>query len=187
MTRRLRITPWHAHDAVARAMGQVGKGKYILGAGGRDPDAVTPWTKRNGALGSDCVGFVLWCWGIDRFQPSFPEYGGWINTDSAMREAERYAQWFERVTLSRALPGDLVVWGSRYEAGRRVRVGHVGLIVDERRVHALRADQRAAFHMLDVVHCSASGNIAVKLQPGRAWDAHNSVVLRVTRPVEAPP
>ena len=79
------------------------KTTYILGAGGRDPKASTPLTKRNGAVGSDCVGFTSWALGHDRFQPeSFPYYDGWINTDSLIMDANGERSWYEPIARPKA-------------------------------------------------------------------------------------
>src|SRR5687768_4616315 len=86
----------------ARAMAALARSTYKLGAGGRSPKADTPFTVRDGVLGSDCIGFVCWCWGIDRFQARFPVYGGWINTDSAIEDARSTRWCFEVVAVPRA-------------------------------------------------------------------------------------
>lgn len=102
--------------------------RYKLGAGGRNPEAENPFTTREGVLGCDCVGFVLWAWGLDRFQPTFPKYGGWINTDSAIDDAKTTQTFFEQISGPEA--GALVVFPGIAKNGRRVRIGHVALVVD---------------------------------------------------------
>ena len=182
--RRLRRPGMFGASAVALARTCVGEGTYILGAGGRNPDAVKPWTKKGTRLGSDCVGFVLWAWGMDRFQPSFPLYGGWINTDSAIGEARTSAKWFRIVDVPQ--PGDLVTVPSvdLDRDGDRDRIGHVGIISE---VPALWDGDYAD---LRVIHCSASGRPAVKETSGKIWDGRQtfkgrtnpkwaSVILRV--------
>lgn len=120
------------------------KSKYKLGAGGRNPTKETPFTVRDGVLGSDCSGFVRWCWQIDRYQPKwFPLYDGWINCDSLMLAGARGAarlgtlKWDESRDAFHTLPGayaarpgDAVVFPSIWKAGKRLRVGHEGIIVE---------------------------------------------------------
>lgn len=188
--RRLRIPGLTATDALHRAASCVGQGRYVLGAGGRDPDAPAPWTRRGARYGSDCVGFVLWCWGLDRYQPAtFPLYGGWINTDSALQSVRTSGQWFELVEGGRAVePGDLLVFPSvdLDHDGSRDRIGHVGLVSHvpylwDGDVGDLR-----------VIHCAASGRVAVRESSGAPWAGRDafrgrrdprwqSRVLRVVR------
>lgn len=103
--------------------------RYKLGAGGRNPRAATPFTVRDGVLGCDCIGFVLWCLGIDRYQPElFPLYDGWINTDSCIMDANGGQKFFERIY--RPEVGALVVFPGIVDrkTGKRKRIGHVGII-----------------------------------------------------------
>lgn len=103
---------------------------YILGTGGRDPSAPNPFTEKPGVGGgSDCVGFVNWCWGLDRYQPGvFSEYDGWINTDSILLEAMHKGEFFEIV--DKPCMGDAVVFPSVTNAkGQRIECGHIGLVV----------------------------------------------------------
>lgn len=101
--------------------------RYKLGAGGRNPSAPTPFTVRDGILGSDCIGFVLWCLGLDRYQPkAFPYYEGWINTDSAIMDARGEQSIFEECEPEL---GCLVIFPSIHKDGRMVRMGHVGIVV----------------------------------------------------------
>lgn len=123
-----RLTRRQIAVARARRMTRV-KSTYVLGAGGRSPTASTPFTKRNGVTGSDCVGFTSWCLQHDRFQPeTFPYYDGWINTDSLMMDAVGEQSWYRRI--DRPEPGDVVVFPSIYRDGKRVRMGHIGLVVE---------------------------------------------------------
>jgi hypothetical protein len=122
-------------EAVARArhIASLRKTVYKLGAGGRDPWAAEPWTERDGVVGSDCIGFVMWCLGSDRLRQdvktgTIASYGGWVNTDSAIGDARGARQLFEVTDKPR--PGDVIVYPSIYEGGKRKRVGHIGLIVD---------------------------------------------------------
>lgn len=129
------------------------KATYKLGAGGRNPEAGHPFTVRDGVLGSDCSGFVRWCWQIDRYQPKwFPLYDGWINCDSLILAGARgaarldlfargktYGEDFESSfphdrfiagPAYEALPGDAVVYPSIWKNDVRKRVGHEGIVVE---------------------------------------------------------
>jgi hypothetical protein len=126
---RGKIIPITPHEAIMRALDTVAlpRSRYKLGAGGKDPESKTPFTELDGVIGSDCVGFVLWCLGVDRFQEKlFSTFGGWINTDSIMQDAAGKKEFFEFV--SQPQPGDLVVFPSIYVNGKRKRIGHVGIV-----------------------------------------------------------
>jgi CHAP domain-containing protein len=104
-----------------------GTSRYKLGAGGRSPLAMTPFTDRDGVLGCDCVGFTCWCLGHDRYQPkTFHYYDGWINTDSLMSDARGKQDWYE--PARKPEPGDVVVFPSIVRNGERVRIGHIALV-----------------------------------------------------------
>jgi hypothetical protein len=117
----------------ARRIAQV-KSKYILGAGGRNPGADTPFTIRDKQLGSDCIGFVLWCLGLDRYQPvdgvaiEYPFYEGWINTDSMLMDVEKDQVEFEATHYP--FPGCAVVYPSVWKDGKMIRMGHIALVVE---------------------------------------------------------
>lgn len=120
--------PVSALEAVERAKRIAASySKYILGAGGRNPQAETPFTSKNGALGSDCIGFVLWCWGLDRLQSDYPFYEGWINTDSMLMDVAKDKTRFEEIF--RPYPGCCVVYKSKWSNGKMIRMGHIGLVV----------------------------------------------------------
>lgn len=157
--------------------------RYKLGAGGRNPSAPTPETIRDGVLGSDCVGFALWCHGIDRFNKLFPVYGGWMNTDSLRQEALEDKGEIDWVTqISRPEPGCLVVYGA---AGKKPfrRIGHVGLVVN---VPAeWDASVKDCWRALGVIDCRSSSP-AIELRNGLTWWGRdrflrlkNSIFLRV--------
>lgn len=168
------------HDAVARARRFLGLGLYCLGAGGKDPHADDPWSKcahpdkhtheHKGRVFCDCSGFVDWCYEWTRNDPVY----GWRYTDAFVRDAARdvpgdlgYA-----VALEDCKEGDLVVYRSVDidGDGDRDRVGHVGIISKRART----------WHELRVIHCSASGSVAVKETDGMIW-AKRGVVFRVRR------
>lgn len=104
---------------------------YVLGGGGREPNAATPFTSHNGKRGADCIGFALWCLGLDRYQPKvFNHYDGWMNTDSILDDAEHGAGGDHWELLERPRPGCLVVYRSKYANGKRVLMGHVAVVVE---------------------------------------------------------
>jgi hypothetical protein len=103
--------------------------RYRLGAGGRDPDEAHPaaWSSERLRWEVDCSGFAAWCLGLDRYQPKFPLWGGWISTDSIVADAHGAGVWFRRI--DRPEPGCLAVYPGIREGGKRVRVGHMGVVV----------------------------------------------------------
>lgn len=109
------------------------KAKYILGEGGRNPANLMPMTPDNaGALGSDCVGFVLWCLGIDRYQPKlFTYYDGWMNTDSIIDDAKTRVGGGLWKILPKPEAGCLVIFPSLRDGnGKMTRMGHVAIVTE---------------------------------------------------------
>lgn len=154
-----------AARTVARARSMVGRGTYRLGAGGRHPDAASPL---DAAGECDCSGFASWCIGRDRKEPQI--VGGWISTDSIVRDATGPRVLFQAVAPIDAAPGDLVVYPGRYVDGRRVAIGHVGVVV-------VAADTIADCR---VVHCHgpSGGSPAISERDGRPW-ARRGIVARL--------
>lgn len=160
---------------LGRARSQIGKLRYVLGKGGRDPEAKSPG---DATAACDCSGFVCWALGFDRHQPGFAGYD-WVSTDSMVAMARRPDNgWFEEVQVPR--PGDLVVYPSIYKGGKRIRVGHVGLVSQVPTGSAV-GDWAA----LRVIHCSAGNQrrtkAAVQETSGLAWKGKGSLFLRYTR------
>lgn len=158
--------------SVRRARSVVGQGRYRLGAGGRDPLAPTPFDREGRA---DCSGYLSWTLGLDRKTDRIG--GGWISTDSIVRDATGPRRMFDLVPVNAAVqPGDVIVYPGRYVAGRRVAIGHVGIVasVPPGWAYAAPADLAA----LRVVHCAASGRVAVRESDGRAW-ARRGIVARL--------
>jgi hypothetical protein len=80
--------------------------------------------------GADCVGFALWCLGLDRYQPGvFNHYDGWMNTDSILDDAEHGVGGDHWEFLERPRLGCLVIYPSIRKDGRMKRMGHVGVVV----------------------------------------------------------
>lgn len=142
--------------AVDRALGAVGTCTYSLGKGGRHPESPTPGDAQ-GRL--DCSGFASWCLGLDRKSDAID--GGWISTDSIVRDATGKRRLFRVVPAGQIRAGDLVVFPGRYVAGRRVAIGHVGVVVEAGpTIEASR-----------VAHCHGpSGRSpAISVRDGRTW------------------
>jgi hypothetical protein len=104
--------------------------------GGDDPSAphCADWSYGYRTLTADCIGFALYCAGLSRFQPGYQGLNGsWLNTDSAIHDAEGPMTFFRPVFGGeRVLPGDLLVSRSTYALGVRKSVGHIGVIVRPR-------------------------------------------------------
>lgn len=175
--------------ARARSMARV-RSTYVLGTGGRDPRPSSPFTKRNGHAGSDCVGFTSWCLGHDRFQPeSFPYYDGWINTDSLMMDARGEQSWYAEV--KRPEPGDVVVFPSVYKDGKRLRMGHIGLVVEvpadlPEDVYALpKADRHRWLFLVKIIDCAAASRrkpYAIgETRASVSWDKPDAMFARCVR------
>ena len=166
---------------------------YKLGAGGRNPKAETPFTVRDGVLGSDCIGFTLWCLGIDRYQPkTFPYYDGWINTDSAIADAKGKKTYFEVVT--RPQPGDQIVYPSIRKDGKMTRMGHVGLVVEvpsewhpDFSFSLPPKERKEWLKKVRVIDCNASSGRKLKKQAvaecaaSDIWDKPDAVFIRLKR------
>lgn len=153
-------------EVVRRALSVVGRGTYALGKGGRRPHDPTPFDAEGRA---DCSGYASWCLGLDRYQPTGID-GGWISTDSIVRDANGPHKLFRVVSIDGALPGDLVVYPGRFLAGKRVGIGHVGVIVEP----------GATILACRVAHCAASRSVgAVRVSDGRPWARTGIVARRV--------
>lgn len=152
-------------EVVRRALSCVGRGVYRLGRGGHRPADPAPFDA-SGA--SDCSGFASWCLGLDRYQPTAID-GGWISTDSIVRDARGPRRMFREVPIGEAKAGDLVVYPGRFVAGRRVGIGHVGVVVEP----------GATIAACRVAHCAASGPVAVRVSDGRPWARRGIVARRV--------
>ena len=151
-----------AARVVERALRAVGTCTYSLGKGGRHPEADSPG---DGEGRCDCSGYASWALGLDRKSGAID--GGWISTDSIVRDARGPRRMFREVPIGDAKPGDLVVYPGRFVAGRRVGIGHVGVIVEPGpTILACR-----------VAHCAASGKVAVRVSDGRPW-ARSGIVAR---------
>jgi hypothetical protein len=164
------------------------KAKYILGEGGRNPANLNPFTPNaKGVLGSDCVGFVLWCLGIDRYQPKlFTYYDGWMNTDSIIEDAKTGVGGGLWKLLDRPEPGCLVVFPSLRKGGKMIRMGHVGLVVEVPAEWPIGKtwnmfERREMLKLVKVVDCNASlkrklaGKAIGQITAADLWDKPDAV------------
>jgi len=150
--------------------------------GGRRPlgeTCASTWEKNGKTYHtSDCIGFAMWCLGMDRFQQlRFPLYGGWINTDSLVQAADSRASWngTQRLVariLERPEMGAVVVYPSWRRLGVGPRVpGHIGVCVDDKGT---------------VVHCHGPALRGRAISTGRieAWTKHKGArILWVNHPL----
>lgn len=143
-------------------------------------DCASDWQDKKGRhyRTSDCVGFALWCLGLDRYQPglndwpAFPLYGGWINTTSMLLEARNPREgnrWFQE--SPRPSVGSLVCFPSYRRLGR-LRPGHVGVVVGVPSEWDSRA--RECWRALSVAHCHgpAFHGPAIDRSHSDSWRAH---------------
>lgn len=145
--------PPAAHRAVIRARALVGQGRYIVGAGGRDPSARTPDGIVRGRRGCDDAGFLAWCLGYDRHQRGFTPVSDWVNADSMIWEAETLGGWFRPLVAPEI--GAVIAYCSidLERDGRRDRVGRAALVVE---VPDLWTTSEMAWAALRIIHCSPS-------------------------------
>lgn len=100
---------------------------------------------------SDCSAFVLWCLGVDKYQPGtlgMPDGMQWINTDVLWRAMP--SQFFMDVASPQLLiPSDVVVFPSGETRGGNWKVGHCGII------------SRTNINFKDtyVIHCSKQNHV----------------------------
>lgn len=132
--------------------------------GGADPYASHPGSPSYGnrAWTADCVGFVCWAIGLDRYQPGFfKSRAGYINCDSAIIDGEK--DGYFRI-VDKPIPGDLVVFGGKYAFGVRLKPGHIGIVT------FVPEEWDGKFESLRVVHCSPGNKpTAVAETNGKAW------------------
>jgi len=166
-------------EAVERALRHVGKGTYALGAGDFHADRPdSPWTSKPPSYeyGCDCWGYAhSYAYKTSRHRPGFNK-GPWatvsddINCDSAIEDAEHKRELFELVDTPRI--GDLLVWPSiRGPDRKRIRIGHVSIVVDVPAEWDVAAPQ---FGLLIVVQCSPGGTAAIKRGPATGFMARES-------------
>lgn len=115
---------------------------YFVGQGGKDPAAPSCASHRPGCAvpEADCVGFALWAYGVDRYQPPTWWNQNSVHADAAgPRRRWRFCSPYEGcLALIRGpIPGDK-------------RVGHIGVVV------AAEANRATA-----IAHCSPRNHARV--------------------------
>lgn len=130
--------------------------------GGNDPNADHCGSPSYGdrVFTSDCVGFVMWCLGLDRLQPGFGGVNGdWLNCKSMIFDAERDGKYFQPRDYDKAEPADILITTS-----------HVALIL---------RPARGEFDHL-VVDCSPRHGRKTAIGIGGPW-SESCRVLEYTR------
>ena len=135
--------------------------------GGKDPLADHPadWSYGKRSPTCDCIGFIAWSLGFDRYQPVHFDrnkkgkviYGGYINTNSSILAANSLEpSWFEEVCAPEL--GCLVVYGGtrNKKTGKR-RAGHIGIVVGPLPAE-WDPEANECWRALRVVHCSSSND-----------------------------
>jgi hypothetical protein len=155
-------------NAVLRARSLVGTGRYLVGAGGRDPHASSPESTVRGRRGCDGAGFLAWCFGYDRYHRGFTYGWDWINADSMIVESETLASWFRQ--LPEPEVGAVVAYSSidLERDGRRDRVGRAGLVVA---LPASWSTDDHAWAAMRIIHCAPS----IQRRRGYAIDETHAV------------
>ena len=173
--------PCPPSSAVARALQLLSEPTnkttgYQLGTGdyhAQLPDL--PWTGNNGAIGSDCAGFICWCYELVRHRPGF-NVGGWatvshdINTDSACEDADHMRELFAPVVDAPQL-GDLLIYATVPRIGEAGPwMGHVSIVLDASQWNPL------SWASLRVAQCCGpNGRMpAVIATDGSIWDHHDA-------------
>lgn len=196
----LKDAPCNAAEAISRARSVCGiGGQYILGTGdywphkqsGKEVDV--PWTARKGEWGTDCAGFaVCWAWKLRRHRPGFNK-GPWatvsddLNTDSVFEDATHKQELFTVVT--HPAPGDLVLYPSVRRDGKRILIGHVGLI---EKVPAEWDPKDPQYDLLTIIQSYGPNRRkpAVRRTDGSLWDHHDDYWAKyptvIIRPKERP-
>lgn len=142
---------------------------YLLGGGGRDWTSSTPCSLRPDYppphnWGADCIAFLLWCWGMDRFQrDDFPLWDGWVNTNSLLEDARSSRHMFSVVSAARAGCG--IASPSIYKNGVLLVMGHCGLVV-----------QGGTRPLVAHCHPDSSGG-RVSLAPPEWWLQHGGAFV----------
>lgn len=155
-------------DAVDRALSQVGKGKYELGTGGRNPANKSPFGKsRRGKPGTnwcDCSGFIAWCLGYDRVQNLGLDTEVWYSCAEIISDTYHVnPRLFHRFT-GLVIPGDILVYGPK----GKMKWGHIGIITKVLPGFTRGSDDWWKY--VEVTHCSTgNGGVAVRTSNAKLW------------------
>lgn len=170
-----KTNPLSPDEAVARARSMLGKGVYVLGAGGYDPSDDDPQGKHyeSDRYGVDCSGFVNWCWGVSRVQRDEMRKIEYLNTTFMVNDARRAARRFVQVELPS--PGDAVVYGWYKKKDGKQGIGHVGLVV------SCEGGTRSIFERIRVIHCASPNQkrfgYAIAETNGGAWNSSKDSIF----------
>lgn len=153
--------------------------------GGKNPKAPHPasiWYEKdeNGIPRErrtcDCIGGAAWIGGWDRYQPvRFSHlYGGWINTDSMLMDANGPRKCFAKI--DRPVPGCYVVCASGSPGHK---VGHIGTVISV--PDNWDASRRESWQLLSVVDVANRSPKKVNaITTGSGWyGARSSFVVSV--------
>jgi len=177
--------PCSPDDAVLRAtrLAEIDVGQYVLGTGDYrpGPGGDSPWTERDGLVGCDCAGLIVWAFTIPRHRPGYNRGGAYdveddINSNSMLGDAAG-AQDLFRAAVDVPQPGDVIAYPTIRIKQRApslprgatwnppipmapppppppdlVFVGHVALVVGAQRALDVGWDMSAPrWHLLDIV------------------------------------
>lgn len=132
--------------------------------------------------GLDCRGYTNYCYRLPARRDGYNAGGsvaGYVNTDSMLEDARSSAPDLFRIARSPS-PGCLVVYpsirrgdlrtegGYTSDLGKRVRVGHVG-IVERYRGAEWDPARAECWALLDVLQCGSAGLPAVRAIDGSLW------------------
>jgi hypothetical protein len=192
------------HIAVARLCQLKGQGNYCLGAGNKNPNSTTPFEWKMGYYGCDYISAVLWAYRCPKHHPSFPEYEGDINVDSALMDAGAIAggkgsqAFFTEIHDPASVRiGDLVAFpsvrahelnDSTLPAESRCRIGHIGLIAGWRGINQEKPNEAETpwnGNFADFVICEcSSGWPAIKFGYDKNFNARKNRTVCIWKGVE---
>lgn len=177
--------PCGPNEAVQRAYSMLSRPMpYVYGTGTYKLNGVDdPWTMRkDGKVGSDCAGFVVWCYKLPRHRPGFNK-GPWasvaddLNTNSMLEDAYHQRELFEpcevpEVGCLLAYP-TIRIWNG---LTRKQFIGHVCIVIGTARVREWDP-ALPDYSSLDVLHCHGPDGRkpAVTASTGAIWDRHDEM------------
>lgn len=197
----MKDAPCNADEAIARARQYYAlrAHQYVLGTGDYWPhheagaEVDLPITNKKGLWGVDCAGFAIcWAWKLRRGRPGFNK-GGWatvsddINSDSFLEDAEHKKELSSVVKVPAV--GDLLIYPSYRKSGKRLLIGHVGII---EAVPAEWDEDNPQYELLTVLQACGPNKRkpAVLKTNGETWAKHDKLWslpqhrTRIVRPHE---
>lgn len=199
----MKDAPCNAEEAITRARDYyaTGASQYILGTGDYWPHTEagkavdTPVTARAGQWGMDCAGFAIcWAWKLRRGRRGFNK-GPWatvsddINSDSFLEDAEHKQELSSVVKTPRV--GDLLIYPSYRKHGKRLLIGHVGIVES---VPAEWDPDNPQYDLLTILQAAGPNKRkpAVLKTTGIVWTNHDKLWskpqhrTRIVRPHDRP-